>query len=311
MPDITISSGLIPFLCRVHLRNRLDFIRYPFWRDTTRFGVFSAYQKNVCSWNHPLSSNERAYANMSYGAKAGLKLDHKKEVRKFSLAEDLKELGRGFFSMVTWITNGTCDLRRIREARGWLNRYRLKEGEIRLPDRRPNLWFRFLVLSPFYRHLILILSDVRRKANANVDDKISLSPMLERKPSTVPKEDAKKETQKSVLGGYRLFFEQIKAEVRPIGTSLVNLFVSGKCAISYLGFTLRAGGLSRDQFGNLLAGFRRKLGTSTSLASELWAIRDRLQLIQQEQLKQMKFLLPTWSLSHERSYCPLRVLIPP
>ncbi|OMP00276.1 hypothetical protein CCACVL1_03410 [Corchorus capsularis] len=50
-----------------------------------------------------------------------------------------------------------------------------------------------------------------------------------------------------------------------------------KC-VQDLPINKEAGGLSRDQFGNLLAGFRRKLGTSTSLAAELWAIRDRLQL---------------------------------
>lgn len=39
-----------------------------------------------------------------------------------------------------------------------------------------------------------------------------------------------------------------------------------------------AGGLLRDHSGNLLVGYQRHIGTCSSLAAELWGLRDGLKL---------------------------------
>ena len=42
--------------------------------------------------------------------------------------------------------------------------------------------------------------------------------------------------------------------------------------------TTAGGGLIRDEFGNWVIGFSRKIGRTDSFIAELWALRDGLQL---------------------------------
>lgn len=45
--------------------------------------------------------------------------------------------------------------------------------------------------------------------------------------------------------------------------------------------TATGGGLIRDEGGNWVIGFSRKIGRTDSFAAEMWALRDGLQLCQQ------------------------------
>lgn len=45
------------------------------------------------------------------------------------------------------------------------------------------------------------------------------------------------------------------------------------------GSIARAGGIIRDFARNWIQGFQRQIGTATSLAAEIWALRDGLKLI--------------------------------